>query len=76
MLKLQNDKYGLGFSIQAARAAAVVQPRRPNEGFRCLLVGMPATGQGVVIMTNSDTGSGLLPEVLAVVSRVYNWPVQ
>jgi hypothetical protein len=45
-----------------------------NKGYRCLLIGVPATGQGCVVMTNSDTGSALLPEVAAAVSQAYDWP--
>ncbi len=76
MLTAQKGTYGLGFSLKGEGRSLAFSHGGSNEGFRCLLVGMPATGQGVVIMTNSDTGSALLPDVLAVVSRVYAWPVQ
>ncbi len=74
MLKPQLDKYGLGFSVRGQDRAFTFSHGGSNEGYRCLLIGVPATGQGCVIMTNSDTGSALLPEVAAAVSQAYDWP--
>ena len=74
MLKPRLGKYGLGFAVNSSNKSFTFSHGGSNEGFRCLLIGVPATGQGCVIMTNSDTGSALLPEVAAAVSQVYDWP--
>jgi CubicO group peptidase (beta-lactamase class C family) len=43
-----------------------------NEGFSCQYVGCLESGEGMVIMTNSDNGS-LLEEVVNSVAVVYKW---
>jgi CubicO group peptidase (beta-lactamase class C family) len=43
-----------------------------NEGFTCLSVGCLDSGDGVVIMTNSDNAS-ILDEIANSVATVYNW---
>jgi hypothetical protein len=45
-----------------------------NVGFQSYFVGFPETGQGAVIMTNSDNGSNLVPEILASIASTYDWP--
>ncbi len=74
MLKPQSEKYGLGFAIRGQDRTFTFSHGGSNEGYRCLLIGIPATGQGCVIMTNSDTGDALLPEVAAAISQAYEWP--
>jgi CubicO group peptidase (beta-lactamase class C family) len=74
MLTVQKGTYGLGFALKGEARSQSFSHGGSNEGFRCLLVGFIATGQGAVIMTNSDTGSALVPQVLAVVSQAYAWP--
>jgi CubicO group peptidase (beta-lactamase class C family) len=74
MLKPRLGKYGLGFAVNSSDKSFTFSHGGSNEGFRCLLIGVPATGQGCVIMTNSDTGGALLPEVAAAVSQAYDWP--
>jgi len=45
-----------------------------NEGFRCLLVAYENSGDGAVIMTNSDAGSGLADEIIHSIAVEYGWP--
>jgi Domain of unknown function (DUF3471) len=44
-----------------------------NEGFTCILVAYVNTGQGAVVMTNSDNGPPLFNEILRAISQEYNW---
>jgi hypothetical protein len=44
-----------------------------NEGFRCQLV-VFRDGRGAAIMTNSDRGGALMPEILATLADEYGWP--
>jgi CubicO group peptidase (beta-lactamase class C family) len=76
MLKPQTGQYGLGFSLRGDGTSLEFSHGGANEGFRCVLAGIPSTGQGVVIMTNSDAGGNLLGEVVPVVSQAYGWPKQ
>jgi CubicO group peptidase (beta-lactamase class C family) len=43
-----------------------------NEGFSCTSIGCRDSGEGVVIMTNSDNSS-ILEEIANSVASVYNW---
>ena len=43
-----------------------------NEGFSCTSIGCLDSGEGVVIMTNSDNPS-ILEEIANSVASVYNW---
>jgi CubicO group peptidase (beta-lactamase class C family) len=45
-----------------------------NVGYSCRLVAFTANGQGVVVMTNSDTGIDLYNEIVRAVAEVYHWP--
>jgi hypothetical protein len=45
-----------------------------NEGFRCQLIAYRTTGQGAVVMTNSDTGGEAAAEVIKAIGEHYNWP--
>lgn len=44
-----------------------------NEGFRNMMFAYDTTGQGAVIMTNSDNGGALIEEVLRAIAREYGW---
>jgi CubicO group peptidase (beta-lactamase class C family) len=76
MLKLQNDKVGLGFFIRGQGRGQSFGHDGANDGYRCLLVMLPATGQGLVLMTNSDTGGQIFKSVSAVVRSAYRWPAE
>ncbi len=74
MLTRQNDLYGLGFFLKGEGEALSFSHGGANEGFRCQLIAYPATGQGVAIMTNSDTGGLLCGEIAKLVGELYLWP--
>jgi len=44
-----------------------------NVGFRCSYYGSFSTGNGVVVLTNSDNGNALINEIINDVARVYGW---
>lgn len=43
-----------------------------NEGFRCQYLGSIESGNGVIVMLNSDNG-GIMDEIINSVANVYNW---
>ncbi len=45
-----------------------------TAGFRCLMVMFPETGQGAVVVTNSENGHFLAMEIMRGIAQVYNWP--
>lgn len=44
-----------------------------NEGFKCHLLAYRDTGQGVVVMTNSDNGMWLVLRAFAAAAAAYDW---
>lgn len=73
MLTPQIGDYGLGFRLTGEGAKARFSHGGANEGFRCQLVAFTNTGQGAVIMTNSDTGVTLILEILRSIAAEYGW---
>jgi len=73
MLTPQVGGWGLGFALAGEGASARFSHGGANEGFRCLLVAFKDTGQGAVVMTNSDRGSALVDEVLRSIAKEYGW---
>jgi CubicO group peptidase (beta-lactamase class C family) len=73
MLTPQVGGWGLGIGLAGEGAAARFNHGGANEGYRCLLVAFTNTGQGAVVMTNSDSGSSLGEEVLRSIAKEYGW---
>ncbi len=74
MLTVQKGVFGLGITVRGDGAKMRFGHDGANEGFRCQMVGIPATGQGLVIMTNSDNGSAMFAEVIKAAAEAYAWP--
>ncbi len=74
MLTVQQGTYGLGFDLGGEGPTLSFSHGGGNEGFRCFLLAFAETGQGVAIMTNSDNGGNLYPEIIRAVAHVYDWP--
>lgn len=62
----------LGVFISTADGVVYFQHSGGNEGFRCQYIGNLQSGDGLVIMTNSDNGK-IIEEIMNSVSRVYHW---
>jgi CubicO group peptidase (beta-lactamase class C family) len=74
MLTKQLGGYGLGLWLGGREKVTNFSHAGQNEGFTCILVAYLDTGQGAVIMTNGDRGSGLFNEILRAIAREYGWP--
>ena len=74
MLSKQIASYGLGFNVGDSKGVGRFSHGGSNEGFTCILVANVDTGQGAVVMTNSDNGPALFNEILRAISQEYNWP--
>jgi CubicO group peptidase (beta-lactamase class C family) len=74
MLKRQFENWGLGISVGGSGRASTFSHGGSNEGFRCQLFAYAETGQGAVVMTNSDNGSPLANEILRAIAAEYGWP--
>ena len=65
---------GLGLFLRGSGGAIRFGHSGANEGFRSEFVAFVHRGQGAIVMTNSDTGGGLLSEVINSIAAVYGWP--
>jgi hypothetical protein len=65
---------GQGFGLSGEGEAFRYRHSGGNAGFTCYAVAFAGSGRGVVLMTNSDTGSRLMHEVARAISREYGWP--
>ena len=63
--------YGLG--VQLASEGAVFYHTGRNNGYRNLMLGYPHTGDGAVILTNSDGGVELRDEIARAIATEYGW---
>ena len=74
MLTAVMGEYGLGIGVGREGRAATFSHGGSNEGFRCMMFAYAETGQGAVVMTNSDQGSALANEILRSIAAEYGWP--
>jgi CubicO group peptidase (beta-lactamase class C family) len=74
MLTRQVGDYGLGFSVPAAGVPRF-QHGGSNIGFICFLVLSVESGDGVVIMTNGDSGGALINVIFPAITAAYGWRV-
>lgn len=74
MLTRRLGEYGLGFYVEDLSAVSSFSHSGGTAGFRSQLYGYTGSGQGAVIMTNSDNGAALIDEILASISAEYGWP--
>ena len=73
LLTVQNGEWGLGLRLTGKGDASRFGHNGANEGFQCLMIAYNRTGQGAVIMTNSDNGGQLGGELILAVAREYGW---
>ena len=56
--------FGLGFSLEAVAGAMVISHTGANRGWRAIFGVTPATGDGIVVLTNSDRGLAMTTDLL------------
>lgn len=74
MLTTQPHGSGLGFQLGGSAEPASFSHNGANEGFRATLIAFTQTGQGAIVMTNSDNGGALASEIIRGLAREYGWP--
>lgn len=73
MLAPNPDGVGLGIFVSGDGPAFRFSHDGANAGFRARLVAYPATGQGAVVMVNSENAT-LLGEITHMIAQKYVWP--
>jgi CubicO group peptidase (beta-lactamase class C family) len=74
MLTRGLGQYGLGFYVEDLGTRTSFGHSGGTKGFRSQLYGYTQSGQGVVVMTNSDNGAALIAEILGSIAEEYEWP--
>jgi CubicO group peptidase (beta-lactamase class C family) len=74
MLSRQLGGYGMGLWLGGKEQVTNFSHAGANEGFTCIMFASLDTGQGAVVMTNGDRGSGLFNEILRAIAHEYGWP--
>lgn len=74
MLTRQEGNFGLGLGISGEGAARRFGHNGANVGYRCEMVMFMESGDGAVVMTNSDRGDALAREILLSIAAEYEWP--
>jgi CubicO group peptidase (beta-lactamase class C family) len=71
--KRNPDRMGLGFFLGDASRPARFGHIGDDEGFAAVFIMFGDTGQGAVIMVNSDLGIAIANLVLASIAKEYDW---
>jgi CubicO group peptidase (beta-lactamase class C family) len=71
MLTEQMPRVGLGYGLGPGKSQ--FRHNGANQGFRANLIAFADTGSGIVVMTNSDSGSMIFNPIAASVAKEYNW---
>jgi len=67
--------YGLGFHLAGEGRGFRFLHTGGTWGSSCILLALPETGQGAVVMTNSASpGGAILYEILLSIAAEYGWP--
>ena len=66
--------YGLGAGIDGDGKKLVLMKAGINLGYQSFLIFYPATGQGLVVMTNSEHGEVLCKALIRRAATLYGWP--
>lgn len=76
MLTKHNNDWGLGPSLMGSGDSLIFRHGGKNAGFSNVFLAFAKNeGDGLVVMTNSDQGTGLMQEVLRSASAYYGWGV-
>ena len=73
MLKAGLGGWGLGLDLDTLSGQALFHHDGANEGFRSSLLAFDS-GDGLVVMTNSDNGGEVMGEILRTIAVEYHWP--
>lgn len=74
MLTSQKDNDGLGIFLEGEGHAMRFGHSGRDEGFDALLRATAETGQGAVIMINTNDNSRMMSRILEAIATEYHWP--
>ena len=71
---LLDPDFAVGFGVSREKGGIAIGHDGANEGYRCKFLALPHLGQGVVVMTNNDTGDVLASAAVDAVADEFDWP--
>lgn len=76
MLRDHGDGRGLGFVVEGIADSLAFSHTGSGDGFRTLILGVPARGQGLTVMVNADGARAgeLRQEIVRAAALAYDWP--
>ena len=74
-LSPQAEGMGLGFVVRGDGAPGYFAHSGGNTGYFAHVEMLADTGQGIVVMSNSDAGQALASLLIAAVANEYDWPL-
>ncbi|QWT19356.1 beta-lactamase family protein [Bacillus sp. NP157] len=72
MLTPVKDNWGLGVALYPDAPTRFTHDGI-NRGFRTLMIGYAGKGEGIVVLSNTSQGRGLMDEVVRAVATDYGW---
>ena len=74
LTRQKNTDYGLGFVINGEGNNLNFRKAGHNLGYHNELIMFPNSGDGVVIMTNSENGEYIINYLIALIAQKNHWP--
>lgn len=74
LTRQKNTDYGLGFVITGKGNNLNFRKAGHNLGYHNELMMFPNTGDGIVIMTDSENGEYVIHYIIALIAQKYHWP--
>jgi CubicO group peptidase (beta-lactamase class C family) len=73
MVTPRKEGYGLGLAVEEKGGGTYFTHGGSDEGFQALLYAHATKGYGAILMTNSDAGFRIMPEILRSIGAAYGW---
>lgn len=70
----QITNQGIGFRLEGNGASTRFSHHGGNDGYRCFIVAYVDSGEGAIVMTNSDNAFELIQEIVRSIAYEYRWP--
>jgi CubicO group peptidase (beta-lactamase class C family) len=70
----KNTDYGLGIVVNGSGKNLNFRKAGHNLGYHSQLIMFPESGDGIVIMTNSENGGSLINYLIPLIAQKYHWP--
>lgn len=74
LIRQKNTDYGLGVVINGRGKNLNFRKAGHNLGYHSQLIMFPYSGDGVIIMTNSENGGSLVNFMIPLIGQKYDWP--